>query len=908
MNPEAYMYPAPPPQYLCPAPAQCQYDRASLAPQQQQQQPGQQCAVTDAHAFVMAAAASDSTGSALVGLVPGQACQAPAPYVQQQQYAYQYQYPNQQQCQNQYAVQGQCHQFAQYAPPSHSSAQQGYQAQAQQGSPCPYQSHSPGQQGSPYQSQSPGQQGYQEQYQQYPSQSPGYQGQFASPTPQGSQYPYQSQSPQYPSQSPGQQGYCAVSQPVAQQAVPCGYQYPHEQFAAAPAPQHAALSFLQQPGHAAQAPPQYLAQQPQPQPQQPVYKYAQARAEQPSGHSAPQSPAQTPSHSPAPGHHQSAPSSPAVAAASGPQQWQSPSPHCSPTHSPAPGQAPSQLSFLQSATACVQQQLEQLSLQHGATTPVVNPELSLDDFYESRVPTHFWAPAAPELAEPSPPPSPPPLEDLPPAPEPPAEEKKKRDERKKRRHSRHSHKPPASAKPAQAAGSLYRERPVGLRIKRTNERMVEVLERCAKTGEFWRDPEFAPQAGWEPAHEFLKDARLFHEGIEPGDIHQGELGDCYLLSSLSVLAERSHRIENLFCAHEDNGWGVFCVTVFHNGERKDVLVDDYFPVTKSGGKCRPRYSRNNGPELWVMVVEKAYAKLHGSYKAIESGAEATALTDLTGAPLINYRIKAGTEADKLFQTLDMHDTADHVMCCNIDASKSAAAEKKLGLVTQHSYALLRTAEIPVDGGKTEKLVQLRNPWGNTEWNGTSSGAHFYIGWAWSDKDVRWTSELREQLKAPVRDDGQFWMNIGDFCKHFGIVIVLLIKDGFRSRTIGHQMKSKREGFSVVVASECKLSLTLFQRDVPKMGALRMCLLDEYKGDKAKPRARASSAKAFTVSEELFSSEVHLAAGRYVLVLEAHPEYGLPKVTVGMYGNFDNGLTITPIGGIQEGRYAFEEVV
>lgn len=62
------------------------------------------------------------------------------------------------------------------------------------------------------------------------------------------------------------------------------------------------------------------------------------------------------------------------------------------------------------------------------------------------------------------------------------------------------------------------------------------------------------------------------------------------------------------------------------------MLDDHFPCSKDG---TPAFSRANGPELWVLLLEKAYAKVYGSFENIEGGNPAVALRDLTGAPYEN---------------------------------------------------------------------------------------------------------------------------------------------------------------------------------------------------------------------------------------------------------------------------------
>lgn len=40
--------------------------------------------------------------------------------------------------------------------------------------------------------------------------------------------------------------------------------------------------------------------------------------------------------------------------------------------------------------------------------------------------------------------------------------------------------------------------------------------------------------------------------------------------------------------------------------------------------------------MWVLIIEKVWAKLHGSYTNIDGGLAKEALHDLTGAPCKTY--------------------------------------------------------------------------------------------------------------------------------------------------------------------------------------------------------------------------------------------------------------------------------
>ena len=78
----------------------------------------------------------------------------------------------------------------------------------------------------------------------------------------------------------------------------------------------------------------------------------------------------------------------------------------------------------------------------------------------------------------------------------------------------------------------------------------------------------------------------------------------------------------------------------------NLILDDYFPCKNKS----PCFSNAHGNELWVLLVEKAWAKLHGSYDRIESGISCLALRDLSGAPSFYYNLrKANNIIEKIFE-------------------------------------------------------------------------------------------------------------------------------------------------------------------------------------------------------------------------------------------------------------------
>ena len=80
--------------------------------------------------------------------------------------------------------------------------------------------------------------------------------------------------------------------------------------------------------------------------------------------------------------------------------------------------------------------------------------------------------------------------------------------------------------------------------------------------------------------------------------------------------------------------------MFVNGEERVVVVDDYFPYDEHRGTwafSRPSEEEDEKrgkvtKEIWVLILEKAWAKVFGSYQRIEAGTAGEAFYPLTGCP------------------------------------------------------------------------------------------------------------------------------------------------------------------------------------------------------------------------------------------------------------------------------------
>jgi hypothetical protein len=129
----------------------------------------------------------------------------------------------------------------------------------------------------------------------------------------------------------------------------------------------------------------------------------------------------------------------------------------------------------------------------------------------------------------------------------------------------------------------------------------------------WRRPEEFFRLNYELG---LNNCVVFQDWCDPQDIKPGILKNDWFISAVAILAERSELIERLFLTQTINPYGCYQIQFCKNGNWVTVTVDDLFPCFPCG---YPIFSSAYSNEIWVLLLEKAYAKLHHGYYQLKNG-------------------------------------------------------------------------------------------------------------------------------------------------------------------------------------------------------------------------------------------------------------------------------------------------
>lgn len=316
--------------------------------------------------------------------------------------------------------------------------------------------------------------------------------------------------------------------------------------------------------------------------------------------------------------------------------------------------------------------------------------------------------------------------------------------------------------------------------------------------------------------------------VSPYDIKQGYLGDCWLVSAMSTLAEYPDHVRRLFKQKTLSEDGRYDVRLYDPTaeEWKLVTIDDRLPYWQRPGKhgnlCFAAPTPQN--EFWPCLLEKAVAKFVMGFYRLDRGWESTAQEMLTGKPSVcmvldpmpngyhsPFHIITGktpwtarhATVYMRKETFDLQYRYYGADASSLVGGKTRFTDEEMwsivkewddkgycqscgsrtnykGILAGHAYTVLRLVDVPITrkdrhGGEVDfvlKLLHVRNPHGTNEWVGR-----------FNDMDWETWHAFPEALKATghkvgTKDDGAFWMDWEDF------------KEGFRDISVAFTAENK----------------------------------------------------------------------------------------------------------------------
>ena len=260
------------------------------------------------------------------------------------------------------------------------------------------------------------------------------------------------------------------------------------------------------------------------------------------------------------------------------------------------------------------------------------------------------------------------------------------------------------------------------------------------------------------------------------DVIQGELGDCYFLSTLSALAENPKNITNIVHNTKVSD-GNFEATIYIHGEPVKVVIDDSFPVANATKIAFAGINEKTG-NIWPMILEKIWAKCNKSYEDIIPGNSSDAFEFLTPAPFDHY-FHTQEISNSLFKIIQDASDKNQIILADITETKNTNLDtlSKMGLITNHAYSIIGTAVLKKPNGNEIQLIKMKNIWGTNEWIGD-----------WSDKSLKWTQEFKKAVGLQEKEDGVFWMSYDDYLQFYTTTHIAQIHSDYNYNVI--KMKNK----------------------------------------------------------------------------------------------------------------------
>lgn len=124
----------------------------------------------------------------------------------------------------------------------------------------------------------------------------------------------------------------------------------------------------------------------------------------------------------------------------------------------------------------------------------------------------------------------------------------------------------------------------------------------------------------------------------------------------------------------------------------------------------------------------------------------------------------------------------YIVLADTNINENANVEKlaKLGLITNHAYQVIDTANIKNPNGDDIQLLKLKNLLGKNEWSGD-----------WSDNSLKWTQEAIDHINLEKKEDGIFWMSFNDYLQFYSCTHICHLNPNYNYNFVKNKVYKQR---------------------------------------------------------------------------------------------------------------------
>lgn len=231
-------------------------------------------------------------------------------------------------------------------------------------------------------------------------------------------------------------------------------------------------------------------------------------------------------------------------------------------------------------------------------------------------------------------------------------------------------------------------------------------------------------------------------------VSQGKLGDGWFLSAASALAAVPQRVKKLFVLDKYPDEGIFAIQFFYRGNPTIVTVDDRIPVMENDWPVNARPAPNGA--WWLVLLEKAYAKMNLNYVNLESGMQHEAMRALTGQPVVMYQTKNSSDA-QTWERLASASGKNFIIT-------ASCLQDYAGLEGGKAYVVLGVQELKNKKDEDQvahQLIKLRPSFGSVDYSGN-----------WNTHSKSWTDDYAKQAGLKSLETNTFFMTAREFNQAF----------------------------------------------------------------------------------------------------------------------------------------------